>query len=59
MNAVVILAAMVLLAEPKTASIETRKQVLFSIMDFNGLGKISQDELVQLPSLLCLVFFVV
>jgi hypothetical protein len=46
-NAVVILAAMVIVAEPAAATIETRKKTLFSIMDFNGLGRINLDELVS------------
>jgi hypothetical protein len=44
---VVILAAMVIVAEPSAATIETRKKTLFSIMDFNGLGRINLDELVR------------
>lgn len=45
-NGVVLLAAMVLVAEPSAATAHTRQNTLFSIMDFNGLGKINVDELV-------------
>ena len=37
---------MVLIVEPQTASITMRKKTLFSIMDFDGSGQISFDELV-------------
>jgi hypothetical protein len=46
-NAVVILAAMILIVEPSAATIDLRKKTLFSIMDFNGLGRISLDEMVS------------
>jgi hypothetical protein len=46
-NAVVILAAMIIIVEPSAATVEIRKKTLFSIMDFNGLGQISLDEMVS------------